>query len=77
MDNQQKVFLEQEKHFEEIWLWLYPHYKKQVALGKIKQEIEFEKEFLEEEYLAKQTGFDNPLANFSDIASEIQKMSIN
>lgn len=73
LDAQQKLFLEQEKHFSEIWIWLYHHYKKQINLGKIKESIELEKELLEEEKLAKETGFDNPLANFSDIASEIMK----
>lgn len=27
LDNQQKVFLEQEKHYEEIYVWVYKHYK--------------------------------------------------
>ncbi len=28
LDNQQKVWLEQEKHFDEIWIWLKSHYVK-------------------------------------------------
>jgi segregation and condensation protein A len=71
LDTQYKLFLEQEKHFSEIYIWLYKHYKKQIALGKIKEEIELEKE------IAEKTGFDNPLANFSDIASEIMKGEIS
>ncbi len=67
LDNQKKLFLEQEKHFSEIYIWLYKHYKN------LKEEIKLEKELLEEEKLAKETGFDNPLANFSDITSEIMK----
>jgi len=77
LDNQQKLFLEQESHFDEIYIWLYKHYQSQTALGKIKSDIELEKELLEEERLAKETGFDNPLANFSDIASEIMKGELN
>jgi len=77
LDNQQKLFLEQEKHFSEIYIWLYKHYKKQIALGKIKTDIELEKEFLKDEELSKKTGFDNPLANFSDITSEIMKGNIS
>jgi len=76
LDNQQKLFLEQEKHFSEIYIWLYKHYKKQQALGKIKSDVELEKELLEEE-MTEKTGFDNPLANFSDIASEIMKGSLS
>ena len=68
LDTQQKLFLEQESHFNEIWIWLYSHYKKQQTLGLIKQEVELEKEILEEK-----TGFDNPLANFFDLTSEIIK----
>jgi len=63
LDTQQKVFLEQEAHFQEIWIWLYHHYKQ---ANMIKQEIELEKEILEEEKISKEAGFDNPLANFFD-----------
>tara|TARA_Y100000310_G_C20665317_1_gene807163 strand:+ start:1438 stop:2334 length:897 start_codon:yes stop_codon:yes gene_type:complete len=66
LHNQHKLFLDQEKHFDEIYIWLYKHYKKQIALGKIKEDIDL----LE---LSEETGFDNPLANFSDVASEIIK----
>lgn len=57
LDSQQKVWLEQENHFQEIYVWLYQHYKKQQALTATKQMVE-------EEKLAEQTGFDNPLADF-------------
>lgn len=67
LDSQQKVFLEQESHFKEIWIWLYQHYKQS---GMIRQEIELEKEILEEEKIAKEDGFSNPLANFFDIPEE-------
>jgi segregation and condensation protein A len=69
LDNQQKLFLEQGKHFDEIYIWLYKHYKKE----QLNQEVEFEKELLEQEKLEKETGFENPLANFNDVASEIMK----
>ncbi|MEK6820541.1 MAG: segregation/condensation protein A, partial [Nanoarchaeota archaeon] len=67
LDSQHKIFLEQEGHFQEIWLWLYHHYKKQ-AVDIAENMVEEKKQELEEE-----TGFDNPLANFSDVASEIMK----
>lgn len=73
LDTQHKLFLEQEQHFSEIWIWLYHHYKKQQLAGLVKQEVELEKEILEDEKLEKETGFDNPLANFFDIASEVMK----
>ncbi len=76
LDNQQKLFLEQERHFSEIYIWLYKHYKKQQTLNLAKTEIALKKQFLEGE-IAKKTGFDNPLANFSDIASEIMKGNIS
>lgn len=72
LDSQHKLFLEQKAHFQEIYIWLYKHYKKQIALGKIKEEIELEKELLDQE-----TGIDNPLANFFDAASEIMKGKLN
>lgn len=71
LENQQKLFLEQEKHFSEIYIWLYSHYKKQQALGLVKQEVELEKELLEEDKLGQETGFNNPLASFFDLTSEI------
>ncbi len=60
LENQQKLFLEQENHFEEIYIWLYSHYIKQIEQGFIKPRIDVEKE----EVLAEETGFDNPLADF-------------
>jgi len=29
LDNQQKVFLEQQKHYEEIYVWVYKHYREE------------------------------------------------
>ena len=67
LENQQKLFLEQENHFDEIWVWLYKHYKKQQdAIIETAMEIEEKREELDEK-----TGFDNPLANFSDVISEV------
>lgn len=59
LDNQHKLFLEQENHYNEIWIWLYHHYKKQTALEITKKDIE---ETSEE--LHKETGFDSPLGDF-------------
>lgn len=57
LDTQQKVWLEQEKHFDEIWVWLYYHYKNQKAANLVRAEIEEKKEDLE-------VGYGNPLAGF-------------
>jgi len=64
LENQQKLFLEQENHFEEIYIWLYSHYQKQIEQGLIqpKQQVEKEEEF------SKETGFDNPLADFFNLS---------
>jgi len=66
LTNQQRLYLQQEKHFDEIWIWLYKHYKK---LNPIEEgvEQELENEIEQEEKLAEvheMAGFDNPLANF-------------
>ena len=61
LDTQQKLFLEQEAHFKEIYLWLYGHYKKNEAMNLANKIINEKKE-----EIAEQAGFDNPLANFFD-----------
>jgi len=70
LDNQHKLFLEQEEHFNEIWVWLYSHYIKEQAVKETK-------ELVEEEKIAQETGFDNPLANFFDTTSEIMKSGLS
>jgi segregation and condensation protein A len=39
LDNQQKVFLQQEKHYEEIYVWLFAHYR-QAHPHALAQELE-------------------------------------
>jgi chromatin segregation and condensation protein Rec8/ScpA/Scc1 (kleisin family) len=64
LDNQQKIWLEQEKHFDEIYVWLYQHYIKQ-ADAKIQAQELIEEKKAE---IIDQAGFENPLAGFfSDI----------
>ena len=72
LDSQHKLFLEQESHFSEIYIWLYTHYKSS-EISKIKEELEKEIEDKKQEI----AGFDNPLANFSDITSEIMKGNLS
>jgi len=50
LDNQQKVWLEQDSHFAEIWILLKHHYEKQnaMALQKMRQEVEAEMKALAE-----------------------------
>lgn len=64
LDNQQKVFLEQEKHFEEIYVWLYSHYLKN------KPEIPSEKQLERESELSEEAGFENPMAGLYE---EVEK----
>ncbi len=62
LDTQQKVWLEQEKHFDEIYVWLYSHYRKEKAEKFAAELLEAEKEEIDEikkeEELEKVTGFD-------------------
>jgi len=79
LDNQQKVWLEQKGHREEIWIWLYEIFKKQRALDFVEEEIEeVEKELEMDGEQRKRIekinkDFENPLANFFDITSEVMK----
>lgn len=64
LDNQQKVWLEQEKHLDEIYVWLYSHYIKE--RGQVAEEIEEMKESLEEG----KAGIENPMAGFMNSISD-------
>ena len=80
LDNQQKVWLEQEQHFEEIWIWLYEIFKKEHAFEVLEHEIEEVEKELDSEQRKRldeiNKDFSNPLANFFDMASEIMKGEI-
>ncbi|MEK6825886.1 MAG: segregation/condensation protein A [Nanoarchaeota archaeon] len=76
LDNQQKIWLEQESHFEEIWILLKHLYEKQNAseLARMKKEVESEiilemKDFTPEE-LARaeqvEADFKDPLGMIED-----------
>lgn len=70
LENQQRVFLEQEKHLEEIYLWLYPHYKAQ-GIDRAQELVEEKKAEIIE-----QAGFENPLAGlFEDISERLDSSS--
>jgi len=61
LDNQHKIFLDQEKHFEEIWIWLKSHYDefhKEERDKMMKEALEYENE--EEKFDA---GFSNPVGS--------------
>lgn len=58
LDNQQRIWLEQEQHLDEIYVWLYSHYKQQ-GISRAKELIEEKRE-----EFAEQAGFENPLAGF-------------
>ena len=62
LDNQQKVWLEQEKHFDEIWVWLYHHYKSQ-------QQLSPELKAMAEEMAEEIASEENPLAGFEQYDS--------
>jgi len=60
LDTQHKLFLEQEEHFKEIYVWLYSHYKKQIPQAK---------QMIQEKKQEIKAGFDNPLADFFNLTS--------
>lgn len=66
LDSQQRVWLEQEKHFDEIYIWLYEHYKKENADKIVKELVKEEKEIEAQEKLNSETGFDNPIGELID-----------
>lgn len=74
LDNQQKVWLEQEAHFEEIWIWLYEIFKKkEEAMQELEREIEVVEEEMELNSVQKRRlekinkDFSNPLADFFEL----------
>ena len=77
LSNQQKVWLEQEGHRDEIWIWLYETFKKQRALDFVEEEIEEIQEEMNDEQKMRiekiNKDFENPLANFFDVTSEVMK----
>jgi len=77
LSNQQKVWLEQEGHREEIWIWLYELFKKQRALDFVEEEIEEVEREMDDEQRKRiekiNKDFSNPLASFFDVASEVMK----
>jgi segregation and condensation protein A len=62
LDNQQKVWLEQEKHFDEIYVWLYQHYKTQNPSSEMKGLVQEAREEIE-------AGIENPLSGFDNYDS--------
>lgn len=63
LENQQRIFLEQEKHFDEIYVWLYSHYKSQYQPTKEMKEMA--------EEVAEEIGAseENPMSGFSEFDS--------
>jgi len=55
LDNQHKVFLEQEKHLDEIYVWIYKYYKKENNF-ELKEEIK--------KFEGQKANIDNTIANF-------------
>ena len=69
LDHQQKVWLEQENHLDEIWIWLYSHYKKEKGVTQAKELMEEKREEIVEE-----AGFENPLSGiFDSIESDLEQ----
>ena len=68
LGNQEKVWLEQEHHLDEIWIWLFDHYKKHRASLPPAADMEKKEEIIE------QAGFENPLAGFfEDLEDDLGK----
>ncbi len=65
LDHQQKVWLEQGNHLDEIWVWLFSHYKRDKSMTMASELIEEKKAELDE-----QAGFENPLAGFFEDSFE-------
>ena len=81
LSNQEKIWLTQENHFEEIWILMYEHYKKEVAIEGLQEDIQEITEELDDEQKQRiekiNKDFENPLANFFDLQSEIIKGRLN
>jgi len=74
LDNQKKVVLEQDGHFEEIWVWMHHHYEKKHAalLDLAKKEVEEEMVAMEAEMTEEERGRADDLENkFSDPLGEL------
>jgi segregation and condensation protein A len=73
LENQQKIWMEQENHFDEIWIWLYKLYKKQEqqAMEELKEEVDEIKEELDDEQKKRveeiNKDFQNPLGDLFDM----------
>jgi segregation and condensation protein A len=64
LDNQKKIFLEQEKHLEEIWIWMYKHYRKQSSFIEAKTQILEKREEIDEENMKKSEELENAMSDF-------------
>ena len=69
LDNQEKVWLNQERHFQEIYIWLKEAWRKENAdIESLMQQVDEQKEELDKEQkrrVAKiNKEFENPLADF-------------
>ncbi|MAG26262.1 hypothetical protein CMI47_11965 [Candidatus Pacearchaeota archaeon] len=74
LDNQRKVFLEQEGHFKEIWVWMQHHYDKKHAalLDLMKKEVEEEMVKMEAEMSEEEKVRADDLENkYSDPLGEL------
>ena len=72
LDNQERIWLHQEKHFEEIWIWIKSKWKEeQEAREALQEEAELEKQELDSEREKRvekiNKEFENPLADFFDL----------
>ena len=70
LENQQRIWLEQENHFEEIYVWLYDRYRKEKGVLFAKELIEEEKALDEQAAMDQKAGFENPLAGLIDSSLE-------
>jgi segregation and condensation protein A len=75
LDNQQKIWLEQEQHFDEIWILLYDAYKKrEISLQDIREEVkEIEKELDDEQKKRLKEinkDFENPIADLFEMTEQ-------
>jgi segregation and condensation protein A len=64
LDTQKKIFLEQESHLSEIWVWMYKHYKNTSDVVETKNQINGKKQEILEENEKKVLALENSLADF-------------
>ncbi len=70
LDTQKKIFLEQEHHLSEIWVWMYKHYKDNNAVIETQNQIHEKRNEIQEENEIKALALENSLADFFSVLEQ-------